>query len=73
MLRIAFLFLAVGVGAGILGFAGIAGTAIPVAKFFAVLFGLLSLGFFLIGTTDRTAPRRSGGSGRTLPDIPGSA
>ncbi|HEY6929957.1 MAG TPA: DUF1328 domain-containing protein [Thermoanaerobaculia bacterium] len=51
MLKFAFLFLAFGFVAAILGFGGFAGAAAPVAKFLAVVFGLLSLGFLLIGGT----------------------
>jgi len=49
MTRLAFTFLALGVIAAVLGFTGFAGAATAMAKFFAVLFGLLSLGFLLIG------------------------
>ena len=51
MLKLALTFLALGLVAAFLGFTGLAGAAIPVAKFFAVLFGLLCLGFLLIGMT----------------------
>lgn len=57
MLRFAFAFLAISLVAAILGFTGIAGGAIAIAKFFALLFGLLSLGFRLLSTS---GPQRRG-------------
>lgn len=51
MLKLALTFLAMGLVAAFFGFTGLAGAAIPVAKFFALLFGLLALGFLLIGMT----------------------
>jgi uncharacterized membrane protein YtjA (UPF0391 family) len=51
MIKLAFMFLAFGLVAAAVGFAGLAGAAAPIAKFFAVVFGLLSLGFLLIGRT----------------------
>lgn len=51
MIKLAFAFLAFGFVSAILGFGGFAGDATPVAKFLALVFGLLSLGFLLIGRT----------------------
>ena len=51
MNKLAFMFLAFGLVAAVFGFAGLAGAATPIAEFFAVVFGLLSLGFLLIGRT----------------------
>ena len=51
MLKLALIFLAMGLVAALFAFTGLAGMAIPIAKFFAILFGLLSLGFLLIGGT----------------------
>ena len=51
MLRLALTFLVVCLAAAVLGFSGIAGAAIELAKFFAILFGLLFLGFLLFGIT----------------------
>ena len=49
MLKLALTFFIVGLIAALLGFTVIA--AASVAKFFAVLFGLLSLAFLLFGLT----------------------
>ena len=51
MNKLAFMFLTFGLVAAVFGFAGLAGAATPIAEFFAVVFGLLSLGFLLIGRT----------------------
>jgi uncharacterized membrane protein YtjA (UPF0391 family) len=51
MTKLAVMFLAFGLVAAVFGFAGLAGAATAMAKFFAVVFGLLSLGFLLIGRT----------------------
>ena len=51
MLRLALTFLVVCLAAAVLGFSGIAGAAIELAKFLAILFGLLFLGFVLFGIT----------------------
>jgi uncharacterized membrane protein YtjA (UPF0391 family) len=51
MIKLAFMFLAFGLVAAVFGFAGLAGAATAIAKFFAIVFGLLCLGFLLIGRT----------------------
>ena len=51
MLKLALTFLVICLAAAVLGFAGIAGAGIELAKFFAILFGLLFLGFLLFGLT----------------------
>ena len=51
MVKLALTFLAIGLIAALFAFTGLAGAGIPIAKFFALLFGLLSLGFLLIGGT----------------------
>jgi uncharacterized membrane protein YtjA (UPF0391 family) len=52
MLKLALTFLVLGLIAALFGFTGLAGMAVPMAKFLAILFGLLSLGFLLIGMTE---------------------
>ena len=49
MLKLALMFLVVGLVAALLGFTGIAGASFAIAKFFAVLFGILFLVFLLLG------------------------
>jgi uncharacterized membrane protein YtjA (UPF0391 family) len=51
MLKLALTFLVICLTAAVLGFSGIAGAAIELAKFLAILFGLLFLGFLLFGIT----------------------
>jgi uncharacterized membrane protein YtjA (UPF0391 family) len=51
MIKLAFVFLAFGLVAAVFGFTGLAGAATPIARFFALVFGLLSLGFLLIRRT----------------------
>lgn len=51
MLKLAVMFLVVGLIAGLLGFTGIAGASFAVAKFFALLFGILFLVFLVLGLT----------------------
>lgn len=51
MLKLAVIFLVVGLIAGLLGFTGIAGASFAVAKFFALLFGILFLVFLVLGLT----------------------
>ena len=53
MLRLAFAFLAVCLFAAVLGFSGIAGAAVALAKFVALVFGLLWLGFLLLATDSK--------------------
>ncbi|MEO8431709.1 MAG: DUF1328 family protein [Acidobacteriota bacterium] len=53
MLKLAVTFLVVGLIAGLLGFTQIAGTTFAVAKFFALLFGILFLVFLVLGLTMR--------------------
>jgi uncharacterized membrane protein YtjA (UPF0391 family) len=55
MIKLAYMFLAFGLVAAVLGFAALAGAATAIAKFLAVVFGLLSLGFLLIGRTGSRA------------------
>jgi uncharacterized membrane protein YtjA (UPF0391 family) len=50
MRRLAFTFLAISLVAAVLGFTGIPSDAGAIAKFFALLFGLLSLGFGLLSS-----------------------
>ena len=52
MLKLALTFLVLGLIAALFGFTGLVGIAVPIAKFLAILFGLLSLGFLLIGMTE---------------------
>jgi uncharacterized membrane protein YtjA (UPF0391 family) len=49
MLRLAILFLVVGIVAALLGFTGIAGASFAIAKIFAFIFLVLFLVFLLIG------------------------
>lgn len=49
MLRWAFIFLIIGLIAGLLGFTGVAGTAVGIAKALFVLFLALFTVFLLIG------------------------
>jgi uncharacterized membrane protein YtjA (UPF0391 family) len=49
MLRLALIFLVVGMVAALLGFTGIAGASIAIAKVLALVFGVLFLLFLLIG------------------------
>jgi uncharacterized membrane protein YtjA (UPF0391 family) len=51
MLRLALIFLAVGILAALLGFTGIAGASFAIAKVFALIFGVLFLVFLLLGMT----------------------
>jgi uncharacterized membrane protein YtjA (UPF0391 family) len=51
MLRWAFIFLIVGVIAGLLGFTGIAGASIGIAKFLFFLFLAMFVIFLLLGLT----------------------
>ena len=49
MLKIALLFLAVGLVAALLGFTSIAGASFAIAKFLALLFLILFLIFLVLG------------------------
>jgi uncharacterized membrane protein YtjA (UPF0391 family) len=51
MLKLALTFLVVGLVAALLGFTGIAGASFAIAKFFALLFGILFLVFLVLGLT----------------------
>jgi uncharacterized membrane protein YtjA (UPF0391 family) len=51
MLKLAITFLLVGLVAALLGFTGVAGASFAIAKFFALLFGLLFLVFLVLGLT----------------------
>jgi uncharacterized membrane protein YtjA (UPF0391 family) len=51
MLQLALLFLVVGLVAAALGFGGVAGAAIGIAKFLAGLFLVLFLIFLVLGLT----------------------
>jgi len=49
MLKLAVTFLIIGLIAALLGFTGVAGASFAIAKFFAVLFGILFLVFLVVG------------------------
>jgi uncharacterized membrane protein YtjA (UPF0391 family) len=51
MLKLALVFLLVGIVAALLGFTGIAGASFAIAKFFAFLFLVLFLVFLVLGLT----------------------
>jgi len=51
MLRWAFIFLVVGIIAGLLGFTGIAGASIGIAKFLFFLFVAMFVLFLILGLT----------------------
>lgn len=51
MLKLALTFLVIGLVAALLGFTEIAGASIAIAKFFALLFGVLFLLFLVLGLT----------------------
>jgi len=51
MLRLALIFLAIGVVAALLGFTSIAGASLAIAKVFALIFLVLFLVFLLLGMT----------------------
>ncbi|MEP6995714.1 MAG: DUF1328 family protein [Acidobacteriota bacterium] len=51
MLKLAVTFLVIGLIAALLGFTSIAGASFAVAKFFALLFGILFLVFLVLGLT----------------------
>ena len=51
MLRLALIFLVIGIVAGLLGFTGVAGASLAIAKVFALIFGILFLVFLLLGLT----------------------
>jgi uncharacterized membrane protein YtjA (UPF0391 family) len=51
MLRLALIFLAIGLVAALLGFTGVAGASFAIAKIFALIFGVLFLVFLLLGLT----------------------
>jgi uncharacterized membrane protein YtjA (UPF0391 family) len=57
VLKIALTFLVIGLVAALLGFTGIAGASFAIAKFFAILFGILFLVFLVLGlaATNRIA------------------
>jgi len=49
MLRYALIFLVIGLVAALLGFTGVAGASLAIAKFLALIFGLLFLVFLVLG------------------------
>jgi uncharacterized membrane protein YtjA (UPF0391 family) len=49
MLKLALIFLAVGLVAALLGFTGVAGASFAIAKIFAAIFLVLFLIFLLLG------------------------
>jgi uncharacterized membrane protein YtjA (UPF0391 family) len=51
MLRLALIFLVVGLVAALLGFTGVAGASFAIAKVFAAIFAVLFLIFLLLGLT----------------------
>jgi uncharacterized membrane protein YtjA (UPF0391 family) len=51
MLRLALIFLAIGLVAALLGFTGVAGASFAIAKVFAAIFAVLFLIFLLLGLT----------------------
>ena len=51
MLRLALIFLAIGLVAALLGFTGVAGASFAIAKVFALIFGVLFLVFLLLVLT----------------------
>jgi uncharacterized membrane protein YtjA (UPF0391 family) len=51
MLRLALIFLAIGLVAALLGFTTVAGASLAIAKVFALIFGVLFLVFLLLGMT----------------------
>ncbi len=51
MLKLALVFLAVGIVAAFLGFSGVAGASFAIAKLFAFLFLVLFLLFLVLGLT----------------------
>jgi len=51
MLKLALTFLLIGLVAALLGFTEVAGASIVIAKFFALLFGVLFLLFLVLGLT----------------------
>ncbi len=51
MLRLALIFLGIGLLAALLGFTGVAGASFAIAKVLALVFGLLFLVFLLLGLT----------------------
>lgn len=51
MLKLALTFLVIGLVAALLGFTAVAGASFAIAKFFALLFGILFLIFLVLGLT----------------------
>ncbi|HEY7369368.1 MAG TPA: DUF1328 domain-containing protein [Thermoanaerobaculia bacterium] len=49
MLKLALIFLAIGLVAALLGFTGVAGASFAIAKIFAAIFLVLFLVFLLLG------------------------
>jgi len=49
MLKLALTFFLIGLIAALLGFTGVAGASFAIAKFFAVLFGILFVVFLILG------------------------
>jgi len=49
MLKLALTFFLIGLIAAVLGFTAVAGASFAIAKFFAVLFGILFLVFLILG------------------------
>jgi uncharacterized membrane protein YtjA (UPF0391 family) len=51
MLRLALIFLAIGLVAALLGFTSVAGASFAIAKILALIFGILFVVFLLLGMT----------------------
>jgi uncharacterized membrane protein YtjA (UPF0391 family) len=51
MLRLALIFLGIGLVAALLGFTGVAGASFAIAKVLALIFGLLFVVFLLLSLT----------------------
>ena len=51
VLKLALTFFLIGLVAVLLGFTGIAGASFAIAKFFALLFGILFVVFLVLGLT----------------------
>ncbi|HEY3204716.1 MAG TPA: DUF1328 domain-containing protein [Thermoanaerobaculia bacterium] len=49
MLKLALTFFVIGLLAALLGLTGVAGASFAIAKFFAVLFGILFVVFLILG------------------------
>jgi len=51
MLRLALIFLAIGLVAALLGFTSVAGASFAIAKILALIFGILFVVFLVLGMT----------------------